>query len=91
MDISGAREGVHRSLLELRNLGDDMRGRAKAVDAERLGVPRHAQRAMSDQPRAQQRRRGRIRVALGQRKAICSLRDCIVGIAAIDLVPREER
>ena len=91
LGISRASEGVDRSLLELRNLGDDMRGRAKAVDAERLGIARHAQRAMADQPRTQQRRRGRIRVALGQRKAIGSLRDCVVGIAAIDLVPREER
>ena len=55
--------------LRARDLGQDVRGGAEAVQADPLRVAGHPQRAVSDQPRAQQRRRLQVRVAVGQHVA----------------------
>jgi hypothetical protein len=62
LGIAGARKCIDRPLLELRDLSHNVRCRAKSIDAEGLGIARHAQCAMADQPRAQQRRSRRVRV-----------------------------
>ena len=72
-----------------RHLGDDVRRRAEAVDAEPLGVARHAQAAVADQPGAQQRRRLGVAVAAGERKAVAGVGDRVLGVAAVDLVAGE--
>ena len=51
------REGVHLPALVSCDLSDDVGGGAEAVDPEPLALAGHAQRAIADQPGAQQRRR----------------------------------
>jgi hypothetical protein len=48
LGIARARKRVDRPPFELRDLGDDVRGSAKPVDGEPLGVTRHVQRAVAD-------------------------------------------
>ena len=75
--------------LVLRDLGDDVRGGAEAVQSEPLGVARHPQRAVADQARAEQRRGLEILVALGNGEAEPLVRDDALGVAAVQLVPGE--
>src|SRR6187551_1585946 len=51
--IARPREGKYFAPLETRNLGDDVRGRAEAVDSEAAGVTCRAERAIPDEPGAQ--------------------------------------
>src|SRR5690606_10360909 len=84
-------EGVDLSALMARHLGDDVRRGAEAVDAQTLGVARHAQRAIADQPGAKKRRRLVVRVVAVDRKAVAGVGDRVLGIAAVDLVAGEAR
>ena len=54
--VAGAGEREHLPALPARDLGDDVGGGAEAVEAEPPRLARHAQRAVADQPGAQQRR-----------------------------------
>jgi len=74
-----------------RDLGDDMRGCAKAVDADPLRVARHGQRAIADESRAQQWRRFHVRISLRQMKAVTAVGDRALGVTAIDRIPRNTR
>ena len=57
----------------------------------RSRVAGHAQRAVADQPGAQQRRGLGVAVAVGQRKAVARVGDGVLGVAAVDLVAGEAR
>ena len=72
-----------------RDLGDDVRRRAEAVEAEPLAVAREPQRAVADQPRAQQGRRLLVGVALGDREAEALVGDGVLGVAAVEVVAGE--
>ena len=67
--VAGAGEGEHAPPLVERDLADDVRRGAEAVEAEALGVAGHPQRAVADQPGAEQRRGLEVAVAVGQREA----------------------
>ena len=73
------------------HLRHDVGGGAEAVDAEVRRVAGHAQRAIADQPGAQQRCRLDVGVALGQGKAVAGFGGRVLGVAAIDLVAGELR
>ena len=66
----GAREGEDPPALVQRDLADDVRAGAEAVEPEPLPVAGHAQRAVPDEPGAQQRRRLEVAEALGQREGV---------------------
>ena len=68
-----------------------MRGGAEAVDAEALRVPGQLQRAVADQPGAEQRRRLGVAIAVRQLEGVARVGDRVVGIAAVDLVAGEAR
>ena len=51
-----AREREHAPALVHGDLADDVRGRPEAIEAEALAVAGQPQRAVADQPAAQQRR-----------------------------------
>ena len=72
-----------------RDLRDDVRRGAEAVQAEPLGVAGEAQRAIADQPRAQERRRLEVAEAVRDRKAEALVGDSPLRVAAVDVVARE--
>ena len=63
--VVGAREREHAAALVHGDLADDVRGGAEPVQAEPLAVAGEPQRAVADQPAAQQRRD--LEVAHGRR------------------------
>ncbi len=65
--VALAREGEHPPALGERELGDDVRRGAEAVEAEPLGAPGEAERAPPDQPCAEKRRELRVGGAVGER------------------------
>jgi hypothetical protein len=73
-----------------RDLTDDVGGGAEPVQAEALGVPRHPQRPVADQTRAQQRRCLEVRVVPGERQAEALVGERQIGIAAVALIPGED-
>ena len=73
-----------------RHLRDDMRRRAEAVYAEAFSVARELQRAIADQPGAEQRRRLGVAELSGIGNSSARRRR-LFGIAAIDLVAGEAR
>src|SRR5215468_6229547 len=72
-----------------RHLRDDVGGGAKAVDPDQPRIPRHAQRAVADEPGAHQRRRLDIAVARIDCKAIAFVGDGQFRITAVDLIAGE--
>ena len=73
-----------------------MGGGAEAVDAEtrQLAAERLAgelERAVADQPGAEQRRRLRVAIGWRQLEAVARVGDGVLGIAAVDLVAGEAR
>ncbi len=68
-----------------------MRRCAEAVDAEAAGVARHAQCAIADQARAQQRRRVRVIDDRRQAKAVARVGHRVLGVAAVTRVAGEGR
>src|SRR5215217_6585068 len=84
-----AGEGEHAPPLVHRDLADDVRRRAEAVQTEALRVAREPQRAVADQPAAQQRRElERVRL-VRQREAEALVGDRPLGVAAVDVAARE--
>ena len=89
--IAGPGEGEHPPSLPSADLGDDVRGRAEAVEADRPPVPGHFERPPADQAGAKQRRgRDRIEV-LGEREGEGRVGDRMGGEAAVAGVAGEER
>jgi hypothetical protein len=74
-----------------RDLGDDVRGRAEPVQAKTLGVAGEHERAIADQPCAEERSRFHIRVELGNGEAVPLVGDRLLGEATVDLVPGKTR
>ena len=87
--VAAAGEGEHPPALVDGDLADDVRGRAEAVEAEALGVAGHAQRAVADQPGAEQRRDLLVGMVLGEREAEALVGDGQLGVAAVELVAGE--
>ena len=88
---SARREREHAPALVPRDLRDDVRRGAEAVEPEPLGVAGHAQRAVADQPGAQERRRLLVRVAVGDREAEALVGDRELRVAAVEVVAGEPR
>ena len=59
-DIARPREGKNIAALRACDLGDDVRGRAEAVESDTPALAGHPQRTPADEARAQQRRGGDI-------------------------------
>src|SRR5690606_23917313 len=89
--VSGPRERIQRSALMPRDLRNDVRRRTEAVDAEPLRVAGLRQRAVADQARAKQRRRGHGIVLRRNRHAEGFVRNGVLRIAARQLVAGEAR
>ena len=87
--VARAGEGVDVAALRARDLGDDVRGRAEAVEPQRVRVSCEPQRARADEARAQQRRRGGVGVRVGQCEAEALVGDGELGEAAVDVVAGE--
>ena len=90
-DVAGSREGIDGPALPACDLGDDVPGRAEAVDAEPLGVARHHQRPPADQAGAQQRRDRNIVAVLAERESIARVGNGVRGEAAVARVAGKER
>ena len=86
-----AREREHAPALVPRDLRDDVRRGAEAVEPEPLGVAGHAQRAVADQPGAEERRRLLVGVALRNRHAVALVGDGELRVAAVQVVAGEAR
>ena len=84
-------EGEHAATLSPRHLGDDVRRRAEAVEPEPFGVARHGERAVADQPGAEQRRRMSIVALAGEGEAVAFVGDAVVAVAAVQGVAGEAR
>ena len=74
-----------------RDLRDQVRRRAEAVESDARGVAGHAQRAVADQSRAQQRRGVHVIDACGQREAVVGAGNGVLRIAAVARVAGELR
>jgi hypothetical protein len=73
------------------DLGDDVGGGAEAVEADPLGVARKAERAVADQPGAEERRRLEVVETVGNRQAVALVCDDPVRVAAVEVVAGEAR
>ncbi len=89
--VAGAREGEHLPALPHRNLRDDVRRGAKAIETQTPRLAGPHQRAVADQAGAKQGRRLDVAVAGRQREDIALVGNGAVGIAAIDLITGEAR
>src|SRR5205823_3667101 len=69
----------------------DVTRRAESVDAEPLGRPARHQRAIADQPGAQQRRGLGVAEPLGHREGERRVGDGALGVAAVEGVAGERR
>jgi len=87
--ITTAGEGVNFSPLEFCHLGDDVTGRAKAVDAQARAVAGLEQRAVANQSGAHERGGLGVRVSGGNGKAKTRIGDGIFGVAAVNGVAGE--
>ena len=89
--VVGAREGEDAPALVHGHLADDVRGGAEAVEPEPCRVAGQPQRAMADQPSAQQRRHLEVAHPVRQREAVALVRDRVLGVAAVDVAAGEAR
>jgi len=85
LNVAGPGEGEHPSALVACDLRDDVRRRAEAVEPDRAGVPRHAQRAVADQAGAEQRRGLRIGGARRQGEAEPGIGDRVLRESTVDV------
>src|SRR5207253_5654303 len=74
-----------------RNLRDQVRGVAKAIDTEPPRVPRFTIGTITDQSRAKQRRDLDVAVAVRQVKTVSRIGDGEFGVTAVDGVASETR
>ena len=89
--VARPREGVDLAALVPRHLRHDVRRRAETVDAEMLRLAGHAQRAVADQPGAEQRRGLDVGVEVRDREDEAGIRQRVVRIAAVEGVAGESR
>ena len=87
--VALAGEGEDAAALVDGDLAEDVGGGAEAVEADPLGLADQAQRPVADQPGAEQRRRLRVRIAVGDRQAEALVGDGQLGVAAVDVVAGE--
>jgi len=78
-----------RRPLPARDLADDVCGGAEPVEPDALRVAGQNERAIADQPGAEQRGRLQIRIPLGDWEAEALVRDGFLGKAAVDVVAGE--
>src|SRR5437868_11228110 len=74
-----------------RELRNDVRGCAEAMDAEPLAVAGHSQRAIADEAGAQPRRHFHSGAVGGQCEAIAAVRERVLRVTAVDRVAGESR
>ena len=89
--VARTREGENAASLVPRDLRDDVRGRAEAVEPEPLGVAREPERAIADQAGAQEGSCLETGIALGKCQAKTFIDDGVLGIAAVQVVAGEPR
>ena len=89
--VAGPDEGEHPATLGARDLGDNVRRRAEAVEAEALGIARHRERAVADKPGAEQGCSLGIAAVAAHGQAVALVGDAVVAIAAVPRVAGEER
>ena len=87
--VAGAHEREHAPALVRRDLADDVRRRAEAVQPEPRAVARHPQRPEADQPAAQQRRDLEIAQRVGQIEHEPLVGHGVLGVAAVDVLAGE--
>ncbi|SDI86475.1 hypothetical protein SAMN05216466_13919 [Paraburkholderia phenazinium] len=68
-----------------------MRGGAKPVDADPLRIACRGQRAIAEESCAQQWCRFHVRISLKQMKAVAAVGDRVLGVTAVDRIPRKTR
>ena len=81
--IARARESEHAATLVAGDLADDVRRGAEAIEPEPLRIGGHPQRAIADQPGAQQRCRLQVGIPIGDREAIAAVGDDELGEAPV--------
>ena len=89
--VAGAREREHAPPLVTRHLGHEVPRRAESVDAEPFGRPARHQRAVADQPGAQERRGLGVGEPLRHREGERRVGDGALGVAAVEGVAGECR
>jgi hypothetical protein len=87
--VVGARERVHGSALVSRHLADHVCRRAEAVETEAVGVAGEPERAVADQPAAEQRRDFFVAQCFGQRQAVTLVGNRQLRIASVDVAAGE--
>ncbi len=87
--VAGAGEGKDFAPLRARQLGDEVRRRAKAIDTQSTWIAGQAQRAVADEAGTQQRRQMLGRRPIGQGQAVARIGQRVLGVAAVQLVARE--
>jgi len=89
--VARAGEGEDAPALVARDLSDDVRRGAEPEDAEIARIARHDQRAVADQPGAQERRRFGVARLACDREAESRVGDRVFLVSAIDLVAGKAR
>ena len=89
--VAGSGDREDAPSLVARHLGNDVSRRAEAVQAKAHAVTRGVERAISDQSRAQQRRRIDVAVRAVDGKAESRVGDRVLGVSAVDVIAGESR
>ena len=89
--VARAGEGEHAAALVPRHLRHDVRGGAEPVDAQPLRVSSCAERAMTDESGAEQRRRVAVGVSDRKREAVPRVRHGVLRVAPVHLIAGEPR
>src|SRR5205807_791482 len=87
--VTGAGERENAPPLVAGHLNHDVRGRSEPIEAEARGIAGHPQTAVANEAGAQQRRGLEVRVAGRHREAEAMIRDGVLGIPSIELIPGE--
>ena len=87
--VPGPDEAEHAPPFVPGHLDDDVGRGAEAVEPEPLGVAREAERAVADQPGAEERRRLQVVVGVRDRQAVALVGDHPLRVAAVEVVARE--
>ena len=81
--VAVPREREHATSLVTRDLRDDVRRRAEAVQPDPLRIACEAQGPIADQARAEQRRALDGGKSVGERETVPLVRDDVLGVAAV--------